>query len=105
MFTALLCHLEILWAEETLPLAAAAQMARGKVLYRDLWFDKPPLLASIYLAWGARDGLPLRMAGALYALLACWIAWRFARGMWGEAEARWAAGLMAFFLIFDIPSA
>ena len=105
LLAARLCHLEILWAEETLPLAAAAQMARGKVLYRDLWFDKPPLLASIYLAWGARDGLQLRVAGALYALLACWIAWRFARGMWGELEARWAAGLMAFFLIFDIPSA
>ena len=78
------CHLDILWAEETLPLAAAGQMAHGKVLYRDLWFDKPPLLAWTYLAWGARDGFPLRLAGALYALLACWMAWRFAHDLWGR---------------------
>jgi hypothetical protein len=105
VLAARLCHLDILWAEETLPLAAARQMAHGKVLYRDLWFDKPPLLAWTYLAWGARDGFPLRLAGALYALLACWIAWRFADGLWGRREAFWAAGLMAFYLVFDIPSA
>ncbi len=105
VLAARLCHLDILWAEETLPLAAAAQMARGKVLYRDIWFDKPPLLPATYLAWGAHDGIPLRVAGALYALLACWIAWRFARELWGETEACWAAGLLAFYLVFDTPSA
>lgn len=105
ILAARLCHLDILWAEETLPLAAAGQMEHGKVLYRDLWFDKPPLLAWTYLAWGARDGLALRLAGALYALLACWIAWSFARDLWGRREAYCAAGLLAFYLIFDIPSA
>src|SRR5580700_6473698 len=100
-----LCHVDILWAEETLPLAAAAQIAHGKVLYRDIWFDKPPLLAWTYLAWDARDGFALRLAGALYVLLACWITWRFARDLWGRREALWAAGLLAFYLIFDIPSA
>src|ERR1035438_6614504 len=74
VLAARLCHLDILWAEETLPLAAAAQMVRGKVLYRDVWFDKPPLLAAAYLACGARDGFPLRLAGALYVLLAFWSA-------------------------------
>ena len=105
LLAARLCHLDILWAEETLPLAVAEQMAHGKALYRDLWFDKPPLLAWTYLAWGARDGFPLRLAGALYALLACWIAWRFAGDLWGRREALWAAGLLAFYLVFDIPSA
>jgi Dolichyl-phosphate-mannose-protein mannosyltransferase len=108
VLAARLCHLDILWAEETLPLAAAAQLAHGKALYRDIWFDKPPLLAWSYLAipaWGARDGFPLRLAGALYVLLACWIAWRFARDLWAGREALWAAGLLAFYLIFDIPSA
>jgi len=105
VLAARLCHLDILWAEETLPLAAAAQMIRGKVLYRDLWFDKPPLLAWTYLAWGAQDGFPLRLAGALYVLLACWIAWRFARDLWGRREALLAAGLLAFYLVLDIPSA
>jgi hypothetical protein len=105
VLAARLCHVDILWAEETLPLAAAAQMAHGKVLYRDLWFDKPPLLAWTYLGWGAHDGIPLRLAGALYVLLACWIAWRFARDLWGRREALWAAGLLAFYLVLDIPSA
>jgi hypothetical protein len=105
ILAARLCHLDILWAEETLPLAAAAQMVHGKVLYREVWFDKPPLLAWTYLVWGARDGFPLRLAGALYALLACWIAWRFAHDLWGRREALWAAGLLAFYLVFDIPSA
>ena len=105
ILAARLCHVEILWAEETLPLAAAAQMAHGKVLYRELWFDKPPLLAWTYLAWGARDGFPLRLAGAFYGLLACWIAWGFARDLWGGREALWAAALLAFYLVFDIPSA
>ena len=105
VLAARLCHLDILWAEETLPLAAAAQMAHGKALYRDMWFDKPPLLGWTYLVWGARDGLPLRLAGALYALLACCMAWRFAYDLWGRREALWAAGLLAFYLVFDIPSA
>jgi hypothetical protein len=105
VLAARLCHIDILWAEETLPLAAAAQIAHGKVLYRDLWFDKPPLLAWTYLVWGARDGFSLRLAGALYVLLACLVAWRFARDVWGNREARWAAGLLAFYLVFDIPSA
>jgi hypothetical protein len=108
VLAARLCHLDILWAEETLPLAAAAQMAHGKVLYRDIWFDKPPLLAWTYLACparGARGGFPLRLAGALYVLLACGIAWRFARDLWGRPEALWAASLLAFYLVFDIPSA
>jgi len=100
-----LCHLGILWAEESLPLAAAGEMLRGKVLYRDIWFDKPPLVALWPLVWGAGDGWRLRLAGALFALLACWIAYRFAREVWSEREGYWAAGLLAFFLTFDVPSA
>ncbi len=35
-------HLGILWVEEAYPMAAAQQLLRGRVLYRDVWFDKPP---------------------------------------------------------------
>jgi len=104
LLAARLCQLRILWAEETLPLAAAGQILHGKILYHGVCFDKPPLLAWTYLAWGARDGFPLRLAGAIYALLACGIAWRFAHDWWGRREAFWAAGMLAFFLIFDFPS-
>jgi hypothetical protein len=100
-----LCHRGILWAEETLPLAAAQQMHAGKVLYRDIWFDKPPLMPALYWALGAQAGWTLRLAGAFYALLACWIAYRFARDLWSEREGLWAAGLLGFFLVFDFPAA
>ena len=105
LLAARLCHVRILWAEENLPMAAAAQMQAGKILYRDIWFDKPPLLPALYRLWGARAGWPLRVAGALYILLACALAYRFAGDLWGDAEARWAAALLAFFLTFDTPSA
>src|SRR5260370_19572037 len=105
VLAARLCHVDILWAEEDLPMAAAKQMQFGKTLYRDVWFDKPPLLASINLAWQARTGWPLRLAGALYALLACWLAYAFARDLWTPAEGLWAAALLGFFLILDFPSA
>ena len=100
-----LAHADILWAEEGLPLAAARHMLAGRALYRDIWFDKPPLLAAVYLLWAAQAGWILRLAGALYVTLAAWIAYRFAGDLWGRREGYWAAGLLAFFLTFDIPSA
>lgn len=100
-----ICHVGILWEGDSYPLAAAQQMLHGRMLYRDLWFDKPPLLPAAYLLWGAQAGWALRLADSLYALLACWIAYRFAREVWSEAEGWCAAGLLAFFLIFDVPSA
>src|SRR5579872_4828327 len=87
-----LCHLGILWEGDSYPLAAAGQMLHGKALYREIWFDKPPLLALAYLLFGAAPGWPLRLFDAAYAFAACWIAWRFARDLWSEAEAMWAAG-------------
>ncbi len=105
LLAARLCHVDILWAEEDLPMAAATQIQFGKTLYRDVWFDKPPLLAAINLTWGVRTGWPLRLAGALYALLACWLAYVFARDLWTRTEGLWAAGLLGFFSIFDFPSA
>src|SRR5271157_5236418 len=100
-----MCHVRILWEGDSYPLAAAQQLLHGSMIYRDIWFDKPPLLPAVYLLWGAQPGWPLRLAGGLYALLACWIAWRFACDLWSEREGLWAAGLLAFFLIFDVPSA
>jgi len=105
LLAAHLCHRDVLWTEEGLPMAAARQMAIGKTLYRDAWFDKPPLVPAVYLLWGVRDGVPLRVAGALYDLLACWLAFLAARKLFGEDAGLWAAGLLGFFLIFDTASA
>lgn len=100
-----LCHIHILWDDEAYPLAGAIQMLAGKAPYRDVWFDKPPFAPAIYLLWGARAGWPLRLGGALLGLLACWLIYRFARELWSEREGLAAAGLLGFFLTFDMPSA
>jgi hypothetical protein len=101
-----LCHSSVLWADDNLPLAAAMEVARGKVLFRDVWFDKPPLVAWVDLLWGARAGVWLRLAGALYVLAVAAMAWQFARVVWKrEREGLLAAMLAAFFLTFGLPSA
>ncbi|MBL8240951.1 MAG: hypothetical protein JNM66_26255 [Bryobacterales bacterium] len=99
-----LCHRDIVWVEEGYPLAAAAEMLRGKVLYQEVWFDKPPLFAGLYMLWGAAAGWPLRVAGALYVLLSAWAVGRVARELWTVREERLAAALTGFFLTFGIPA-
>jgi len=96
-----LCYFDVVWVEEGYPLAAAAEMLRGKVLYRDIWFDKPPLFPAFYLLAGAMPGWPLRLLGAAFVALAAWVAARAARAFGAEAkEQLWAAGLTAFAFIF-----
>src|SRR5438105_13230843 len=79
-----LCHLNILWADEDYHLAAAIQMLHGKMLYRDLWYDKPPLSAITALLFGAWPGWPLRLFTGLYAATACGVAFRFSSALWGR---------------------
>ena len=62
-----LSHVNILWADEDYHLAAAIQMLHGKMLYRDLWYDKPPLTAMAAVLFGASSGWPLRIAGTALA--------------------------------------
>jgi hypothetical protein len=100
-----LCHAGIVWVEEAYPTAAAIQILAGKSLYRDVWFDKPPLSALTYLLWDARLGITLRIAGAAFVFACCWMLWRFARDLWGPREALAAALLLGFFLTFGIPAA
>jgi hypothetical protein len=99
-----LCHRDIVWVEEGYPLAAAAEMLRGKMLYTEVWFDKPPLFAAFYMLWGALAGWPLRVAGALYVLLSAWAIGQLARHLWSEREERLAAALTAFAATFGIPA-
>lgn len=100
-----LCHVRVVWVEEAYPIAAALEMLRGKMLYRDIWFDKPPLFPAFYLLFGAQIGWPLRIAGAALILIACWLAWSLARSLWTEREGVLAAVLLGFFLTFGVPSA
>jgi hypothetical protein len=96
-------NLGVVWVDEAYGMAAGGQLLRGAALYRDVWFDKPPLYAWVTLAWGAAPGWPVRLAGAAFALLCCWLAGLAARRLWGEAEAAAAVLLTAFFLTFDFP--
>lgn len=100
-----LCHSYILWADEDYHLAAAIQMLHGKMLYRDLWYDKPPLAALLCLLFGAADGWPLRVAGAVVALGCCATAFAVAAQLWSHREGFFAAALLAFFLVFYVPTA
>jgi len=105
LLAARLCHTGIVWVEEAYPSAAAIQILDGKLLYRDIWFDKPPLSAYLYLLWDARMGVPLRLAGTIFVWLCCLMVFRFARDLWSPREGLAAACLLAFFLTFGIPSA
>ncbi len=98
-------HAGVLWEGDGLPLAAAMHMMHGSILYKDVWFDKPPLVAAVYLLWGAKSGVALRVAGAIYGWIACVIAYSIAARRWTRREGYWAAGLMGFFLTFDTHSA
>ena len=99
------CHLDIVWVEEGYPSAAAIQLLHGKALYRDVFFDKPPLFPYLYLAWGARTGWPLRLAGAGFVFLCCFLMYRFASQLWSEREGGLASFFLAFYLTFGIPAA
>jgi hypothetical protein len=98
-----LCHSHLLWPDEDYHLAAAQQLLRGKMLYRDLWYDKPPLSALTYALIGAPTGWPLRLFDSLWILGICAVAFRFVREIAGELRGLIAAGLIAFFLNFDLP--
>lgn len=99
------CHAGVLWVEEAYPTAAALEILRGRVLYREIWFDKPPLFPMVYLLWGAAQGWVLRVAGAVFVTLAAAAAWWTCRRLGHEAAGTFAALLLAFFLNFWTPSA
>jgi hypothetical protein len=100
-----LCHTSIVWVEEAYPSAAAIQVSNGRALYRDVWFDKPPLSTLVYLLWDARMGALLRIVGAAFVFACCLMLWRFAGELWGPREGLAAALLLGFFLTFGIPAA
>src|ERR1700741_215173 len=87
-----LCHVNLLWADEYYHLAAAIQALHGKTPYRDFWYDKTPLNLAFYLLFGARTGVPLRIADSVFVVLCSAIAFRY--------EKYTAAAALAFFLIF-----
>ncbi len=92
-----LCHNGALWIEEAYPMTGAIELLKGRWPYRDFWFDKPPGAIFFYALIGAWAGWPLRLLGAVYVTLCCWLA----AGLGG----RWSAWLLAVYLSLGIPSA
>src|SRR6202050_5519163 len=79
-----LCHSHLLWPDEDYHLAAANQLLHGKMLYRDLWYDKPPLSALTYAIIGAPTGWVLRLFDSVWILTICVVVFRFVREMFEE---------------------
>lgn len=100
-----LSHSRILWPDEDYHIAAGLQLLHGKLLYRDLWYDKPPLAALLYAMFGAPYGIWLRVLGACFVTAASAFAYLLARDLWDRRTGLVAAGLLAFFLTFDLPVA
>lgn len=99
-----LAHLKLLWVEEAYGLAAARELLRGRALYTDVWFDKPPLYAWFYTLCGGAAGLPLRLLDTAFVLFCGWCAWLTARRIWAEQEGLLAAVLMCWGLTFYFPA-
>lgn len=93
-----LLHWRVVWVEEAYPSAAAINVLAGRLPYRDFWFDKPPLTAWLYALWQGGDGVGLRLAGAAYLALCCWLLYRL-------TKSELAAAFLGFFLVFAPPAA
>jgi hypothetical protein len=100
LFVSRAAHVNILWADEDYHLAAAVQLLHGKMLYRDIWYDKPPLNALLFTIFGAWPGWPLRIASVALELGSAVVAFRFASRLWSPREGYLAASAVAFFHIF-----
>jgi hypothetical protein len=105
IFLSRAAHVNILWADEDYHLAEAVQVLHGKMLYRDVWYDKPPLTALLFTLFGAWPGWPLRLFSILLELAGAVVSYRFARSLWTRREGMFAAALFVFFHIFYFASA
>src|SRR3954452_5668666 len=103
-----LCHLRLIWVEEAYGMAAASDLLRGKHLYSDVWFDKPPIYAWFYLLSGALPGWPLRVLDIIFTLALAWVFARLVRRLWRPESGSWepvfAFILTCLSLTFWIPS-
>lgn len=88
------------WADEGLWFTAARELLRGRVLYTEIWFDKPPAVAWVYAALFAVAGpslLAVRLFTMVYAAAVALLLWHLGRRLWGEDEGRLAALLYAIY--------
>lgn len=105
IFLSRAAHVNILWADEDYHLAEAVQILQGKMLYRDVWYDKPPLSALLLALFGAWPGWPLRLFSMVLELAGAVVSYKFAKSVWSEREGMFAAAAFVFFHTFYFASA
>ena len=80
---------EHLYQDDGFWFTAAEEILRGKVLYREIYFDKPPLLPLLYAGLFKIFGphiLVIRIATIVYSVLIAVVLYRFARYLYGHRE-------------------
>lgn len=89
-----------LYQDDGMWFTVGEELARGKVLYRDVYFDKPPALALVYAAlfklFGAHV-LTIRLFTILYAIAVSATLYVFGRRLYGERTGLTAALMFTVF--------
>src|SRR5262249_51733705 len=79
---------------------AAEQIVRGKALYREIYFDKPPVLPFVYAGLFKIFGphiLTIRVFTILYSIAVSLAIYLFGFWLWGRRVGLLSAGLFTFF--------
>ena len=89
-----------LYQDDGLWFTAAQEIVRGKALYREIYFDKPPLLPLIYAGlfkvFGAHI-LTIRLFTILYSLTISAVLYKFGSWLYGRREGLVAAAMFTVF--------
>jgi len=90
-----------LFEDDGLWFTAAEEILRGKALYSEIYFDKPPALPILYALlfklFGAHI-IVIRVFTAFFAVAVAWVLYRFGLRLYGRRESLTAA---AFFTVFS----
>jgi uncharacterized membrane protein YbaN (DUF454 family) len=89
-----------LFEDDGLWFTAGQEVARGKALYSEVYFDKPPLLPLLYAALFKLFGphlLTIRLFGIMYSLLTSAVLYRFGAFLYGRRAGLLAATMFTVF--------
>lgn len=95
-----LCYAGYLYEDDGLWFTAAEEILRGKVLYREIYFDKPPAIALTYAALFKAFGAHLIVIRAFTILYSCLISivlYQLGRRLYDQTVALLAAVAFAVF--------
>ena len=89
-----------LFEDDGLWFTAGEEILRGKALYRDIYFDKPPGLALVYSAlfwiFGAHI-LTIRLFTILYTVVVSWVLYKFGAWLYDKHTGLLSAAMFAVF--------